>query len=92
MSLKINVGLLAHCVKMATYLVVLVSVVADENRVPEGEDSEGAHDDPGVPKLMVMGNPASNESPEGLIPWISTQSSHLLRLATCFIKSNVRHF
>jgi len=67
-----------------TYLVVPVSVVANENLLPEVKDSEGTNNNPGIPELMVVGNPASDESPEGLVSGISTQSRHFLRLTTCF--------
>lgn len=53
-------------------LIVPVSVVADQGSVPEGKDSIGTNNNPCIPKLVVMCNPASDESPKGLESWIST--------------------
>ena len=69
---------------VVTYLVVSVSVECDECLGPEGVHAEGAQYHVGVVSFMVVGDPASNESPEGLDAWISTPSSCLFWLATYF--------
>ena len=64
-----------------TYLVVLVSVIADQNRSPEGVESVGAQDNISVIELMVVGKPASDKSPEVLNSWVRPESGSLLWLA-----------
>ena len=70
---------------LKTYLIVPVSVETDKSGGPEGVDSHGAEEDIGVPGLVVVGNPSSNESPEGFDPWVLSNSGRLLWLATYII-------
>lgn len=69
-------------IAFSTYLVVLVSVVGDEGVGPEVVDAKGAHYHVGVVELMVVANPRSDESPEGLHPGVGAHSRCLLWLAT----------
>ena len=64
-----------------TYLVVLVSVIADQNCSPEGVESVGAQDNIGVIELMVVGEQASDKSPEVLNSWVRPEPGSLLWLA-----------
>lgn len=70
--------------RAVTYLVVFVSVECDECRGPEGVHAESAQYHVGVVCFMVVTDPASNKSPEGLDAWIGTPSSCLFWLATYF--------
>ena len=66
-----------------TYLIVSVPIEGEQGSLPEVEDSVGAQDNVSVVQLVIMRNPASDESPEGLDSWVSAESSGLLWLATC---------
>lgn len=58
-------------------------VVGDEGEVPEVVDTHGAEQDVGVVSLVVMADPGSDESPEGLDSWVSSESRHFLWLSSC---------
>ena len=66
-----------------TYLIVSCSVEGDEGGGPEGVHTVGAQDHVRVVQLVVVRDPASNESPEGLHAWVGAEASDLLGLATC---------
>ena len=66
-----------------TYLVVSPSVEADKCVGPEAIHSHGAEEHVGVVQLVIVANPSSNESPEGLDSGIGTESGGLLWLAAC---------
>jgi hypothetical protein len=70
-------------VMMITYLIVSPSVEADKCVGPEAVHSHGAEQNVGVVGLVIVANPSSNESPEGLDSGISPESGGLLWLATC---------
>ena len=61
---------------------VVGSVVANADGPPEVVDTAGAAEDVGVPGLVVVADPGSNESPEGLDIWVSTESGSLLWLSS----------
>lgn len=63
-----------------------MSIVSNKDGVPEVVHSDGAHDHIGVVELVVVAHPRSDESPEGLDSWVSTESGNLLWLSTCKFK------
>ena len=63
--------------------MVSLLVVGDEGKVPEVVDTHGAEQDVGVVSLVVMADPGSDESPEGLDSWVSPKSRHFLWLSSC---------
>ena len=62
-------------------VVVSLLVVTDQDSVPEVVHSDGAQKDIGVIQLVVVANPRSDESPEGLHGWVSTKSGCFLWLS-----------
>ena len=67
---------------MITYVVVSLSVVADDSGVPEVVKTHGTKDDVGVPSFMVMADPWSDQSPESFNSWVSSESGHFLWLSS----------
>ena len=59
-----------------------LSVVTDKSVPPEVVDTHAAKNNVSIVSLMVMADPGSNESPECLDGWISTESSLLLWLSS----------
>lgn len=59
-----------------------MSVEGNQACGPEGVDSVCAEDNVSVVCFVVMADPASDESPEGLDAWVGTPSSDFLWLAT----------
>ena len=66
-----------------TYLVVSPSIEANKWVGPEAVEAHGTQNYVSVVCLVVMGDPASYESPEGLDSGICSKSCRLLRLTTC---------
>ena len=54
------------------------SVVADHGVPPEVVEADGASHNIGVVELMVVADPGSDESPEGLDSWVSAESANFL--------------
>ena len=63
-------------------MTVSLSIVSNDEVPPNLVDEEGGADNVGIVSLMVVGNPDSNESPEGLDSWVSTESGSLLWLSS----------
>ena len=76
---------------MNTYLVVSASVESDKRVRPEAVESHGTENNVCVVGLVVVGNPASDESPERLDSWVSAESGSLLWLATYINAFPVSH-
>jgi len=62
-------------------VVVSLSVVSDENGVPEVVHSDGRQNNIRIVQLVVVANPRSNESPESLHCWVSSESGSFLWLS-----------
>ena len=65
-----------------TYVSVFGSVVADESVPPEVVEADSATNYIGVVHFMVVAHPGSDESPEALNSWISSESGHFLWLSS----------
>ena len=81
----------SKCILLNTYLVVSASVESDERVRPEAVESHGAENNVCVVGLVVVANPSSDESPEGLDSWVRAHSGCLLWLATCINAFPVSH-
>lgn len=64
-------------------MVVSLLVVSDQDHVPEVVHTDGAEEDIGVIQLVVVADPGSDESPEGLDGWVSAESGNFLWLSAC---------
>ena len=62
--------------------MVSLLIVANKCHAPEVVKSHGADDNVGVVSLVVMAHPGSDESPEALNSWISSESGHFLWLSS----------
>ena len=60
-----------------------MSVVSNEGRGPEGVHTVGAEDNIGVIQLVIVGNPASNKSPERLHSVVGSEPGRFHWLAAC---------
>ena len=69
-----------------TYVCISSSVVSYTHVPPEGVKTDGGEENIRVVSLMVMANPGSYESPEGLIGWVGTESADLLWLSSYNMK------
>ena len=65
---------------------VFGSVVSNESVPPEVVEADGATNDIGVVKFMVVAHPGSDESPEGLDSWIGAESADFLWLSLYTVK------
>ena len=63
-------------------VMVSLLIVANKCHAPEVVKSHGADDNVGVVSLVVMAHPGSDESPEALNSWISSESGHFLWLSS----------
>ena len=78
----ISISLTPSITQDATYLVIFVSVESNECLGPEGVYTECAEHNVSVIGFMIVSDPASNKSPEGLDAWVGAPSGCLFRLTT----------
>ena len=71
--------------------MISLLVVGDEGEVPEVVDTHGAEQDVGVVSLVVMADPGSDGSPEGLDSWVSAESRHFLWLFSCRVHRKLKN-
>jgi hypothetical protein len=69
-------------IKNVTYVMVSISVVPDKDHVPEVVHSDGRSNNISVVQFVVVAHPGSDESPEGLHCWISSESGNFLWLSS----------
>ena len=63
-------------------MIVLLSVEAHDGIPPQIVDTDSASNNISVVEFVVVGDPCSDKSPEGLPGWVRTESGDLLWLST----------